>query len=280
MNFLVLHPDYQNYTHDQYIYDYLPYKFYDAFHGLVIGAINNDDYPSGLLRDVCDIIATKLPDRTTTNSSYAWLVEDLDTYLRKLKEKKLNKILDIIAEVAGATSMDLDDLNEVFEELHFGFKLNWQPYDGFMWEIAEGTESYVEAIEESLAEVSKDHTNVIEHLEQAKKQLKELSSERPRKDALRDCVSALESHLKFYSPPGTKKLDQAVAHITENYSIPKAIIRDAKTIWDRIHDNNPDLRHGTTINSDLSEAEALYWIERILALVKYLSREIEREVIK
>lgn len=274
MKFLELHPDYQNYTHNTYIYEYLPDAFYNAFHGLVIGAVNNTDYPQATLRRSCDIIATKLPDKTTSNTGYSWLVHDLDNYLRKLKTKRLNKILDIIAEVAGETEMELDDLNESFEENHFGFYLTWQRYEGYMWNMVDDTESYVETIEEALDEVSTNYINVLEHLQQAKKQLTELSSARPRKDALRDCLSALEAHLKYYAP-GTRKIEQSINFIMTNHSIPRLIIMEAKTIWDRIHDQTPDVRHGTNTNSNLSEAEALYWIDRIMALIKYLSREID-----
>lgn len=33
-----------------------------------------------------------------------------------------------------------------------------------------------------------------------------------------------------------------------------------------------DLRHGQPIVHELDQADALYWIERVLALVNYLSR--------
>ncbi|CAM4271598.1 hypothetical protein [Bacillus albus] len=139
--------------------------------------------------------------------------------------------------------------------------------------VAEGTESRADAIEEAITEVSTEQINVIKHLTQAKKQLQEISETRSRKDALRDSISALEAQLKYYSD--TKKFEDAIKYIQTEYNIPRKIIGDAKMIWDLIHDKTPDVLHGCTINSDLSEAEALYWIDRIMALTKYLAREIE-----
>lgn len=37
----------------------------------------------------------------------------------------------------------------------------------------------------------------------------------------------------------------------------------------------PDARHDTNVTSELTNAEAMYWIDRIMALVKYLAREFD-----
>ena len=252
----------------------MPKDFFNSFQGLIIGAIDESDYPGASLKRVCDIIAKNLPARPTTNTGYSWLIGDLDDFMRKLQSKKLPKILDTIAEISEETEMDLDEINDLFEEIEFGYTISRDRYDGTMWEITKDAESSVESIEEGLKEASEEQTNVLEHLRQAKRHMENISDERSRKDALRDCASALESQLEYYTQK--TKLEDAVRTIkTADNNIPRKIIDDAKTIWDRIHQETPDVRHGSAITSDLSEAEALYWIDRIMALVKYLARELE-----
>ncbi|MDA2654229.1 hypothetical protein PDQ31_18030 [Bacillus cereus] len=225
------------------------------------------------LRISCNIIAKNIPTKPTNNFGYDDLLRDLESFINKLSSKKIDIILDTVAEIVSEIGIKIDKLNEVFKDNNFGFTLEYGEYEGYEWVVEKGTESRVDAIEETLTEVSADQINVIEHLLQAKKQLKEVSETRSRKDALRDSISALEAQLKYYS--GIKKFEDATKYIQTKYNIPRKIIGDAKNIWDLIHDKTPDVRHGSSINSDLSEAEALYWIDRIMALSKYLAREIE-----
>jgi hypothetical protein len=273
MKFKDTHPDYENYTSETHYYDHLPPRFFDAFQGLIVGAIENSEYPNGKLRAACDVIARNIPTKPTSNTGWSWLINDLDDFVRQLKSKKLNKILDTVAEVVDAIEINIDDINEVFEEIMFGFRLDYLGFSKYQWVQVEGTESYIESIEEAFEDIPKEQINVLENLMHAKKQIRELSETRSRKEALRNCISALESQLKYYS--GEKKMEDAISKIKDEYNIPRKIISDAKLIWDRIHDQTPDVRHGSHINSELSEAEALYWIDRITALVKYLAREIE-----
>ena len=37
----------------------------------------------------------------------------------------------------------------------------------------------------------------------------------------------------------------------------------------------PDIRHGQSQTSDITQEEALYWIDRMMAFVKYMSRRYE-----
>jgi hypothetical protein len=53
---------------------------------------------------------------------------------------------------------------------------------------------------------------------------------------------------------------------------PDIILRDGLGIWDRIHELHPDVRHGMPEASEITKEEALYWIDRLMAYVNYLSR--------
>jgi hypothetical protein len=51
-----------------------------------------------------------------------------------------------------------------------------------------------------------------------------------------------------------------------------AIVKDGLTIWNRIHELYPDVRHGQAISSDLGERECMYWVDRITTFVRYVAR--------
>ena len=98
-----------------------------------------------------------------------------------------------------------------------------------------------------------------------------LDEARARKDAVRDCLSALEAFLKRAS--GTQDIRAATRELRSLGIGPDAIVKDGLSIWDRIHELYPDVRHGEPTGSDMSKAEALYWVERITAYVRFLSAD-------
>lgn len=101
-----------------------------------------------------------------------------------------------------------------------------------------------------------------EHLEQAKIQLSRSDqSSRARKDALRDCISALEALLRQVS--GENDLRASVQNLIADFWGPKAVLRDAIAIWTHIHEKKPDVRHGNPELIDLPIEETIYWIDRI-----------------
>lgn len=232
MKFKETPPDYTEYTSDTYEYNFLPRKFFDAFQGLIAEKTYEDEENStDPLRISCNIIAKNIPTKPTNNFGYDDLLRDLESFINKLSSKKIDIILDTVAEIVSEIGIKIDKLNEFFKDNNFGFTLEYGEYEGYEWVVEKGTESRVDAIEETLTEVSET---------------------RSRKDALRDSISALEAQLKYYS--GTKKFEDATKYIQTKYNIPRKIIGDAKNIWDLIHDKTPDVRHGSSINTDLSEA--------------------------
>ncbi|RXS89091.1 hypothetical protein [Geobacillus sp. PK12] len=276
MQFNQLHPDYQNYESKKYFMSEIPREFLDAFQGLIVATVHNRDNAVQLLKLACNIVAKYIPTKPTQNWGWDYLLRDLEDYLYELHSKnKFHKFMDCIAEIANSIDIDLKELNELLLDHDIGYELDFKLYDGAWWSVVdENMQNRSESIEEALECVNEDYINVIEHLNQAKEQLSKTENSRARKDALRDCASAMESYLEYLS--GENDIKEAVKKLRDEYDLPRKIISDATSIWDRIHQQHPDVRHGSAINTDLSEAEALYWIDRIMALIKYLSRTIEK----
>jgi hypothetical protein len=125
-------------------------------------------------------------------------------------------------------------------------------------------------LQETIKTVPNIYQQTQSHLIQARQHIASINDERSRKDAVRDCLSAMEALVKQIS--GINDVRDAIEHIKKGDYGPKPILRDGRSLWDRVHELYPDVRHGAGETSNITEAEALYWIERILAFVNYLAR--------
>ncbi|MBU8772021.1 hypothetical protein [Cytobacillus oceanisediminis] len=265
MKFIDTHPDFETYQSDLFQTSEMSRSFIESFQGHIIGHITN----SGEFRHVIRIIAKYVPCEPGTNSNFPWIQSDLDDVIWRLfNKKRFPRIMDCILEVVNTYfANDIYDINELLEESMVGYKI---ANDGSCWEIRHDVSKNSETISETIVDVPHSYENTVQHLLQAKEQLIRIENERARKDALRDCVSALEAHLKYIS--GKNDFRAAVAYLVDNDQGSKKIIRDALTIWTYVHDEVPEIRHGHIQNVELSEAAVLYWIDRIMSLIKYLSK--------
>ena len=129
----------------------------------------------------------------------------------------------------------------------------------------------VQRLNETIDQVPDQFQSTRQHLIQARKQLAELDDPRSRKDAVRDCLSALEALVKSIS--GANDIKAGVTVLRGQEFGADEILREIQTVWQHLHQGDfRDVRHGQAIVHELDQAEALYWIERVLALVNYLSR--------
>ncbi|AXK21471.1 hypothetical protein [Bacillus sp. COPE52] len=268
MKFIEQHRDYQTYESDEYYTDEIPREFLGAIKGYISGHITN----AGEFRHIIAIIAKYVPCDPGTNWNFPWITSDLDDVIWNLYQKKrFPKFMDCIGEIVENYFQDeLDDINDMLEDASIGYTLSLLEREGSIWEIRDSVENRTETVSEALGELLFTYENTSQHLNQAKEQLGRMETPRARKDALRDCVSALESHLKYLS--GKNDFRASVAELVSRGIGSKKAIKDALTIWSYVHEDIPDVRHGHTEDISLSSEEALYWIDRIMALIKYLSR--------
>lgn len=268
MKFIDQHENYQNYESEKYYTDEISRDLVNSLKGYIRGHIEN----AGNYRHIISIVAKYVPCDPGSNWNFPWLHDDLDDVIWALHKKgKFPKFMDCIGEITGAYFRDkIDEINEILEESSIGYVLIYDSYDGPLWEIREDVESRVEAVLEAIEMLPATYENTIQHLEQAKQQLVRADNSRARKDALRDCVSALESQLKYLS--GKNNIKTAVAELVDRNIGSKKIIRESLSIWTYVHEDVPDIRHGHTENVSIDIAEALYYVEKTAVLIKYLNR--------
>lgn len=132
-------------------------------------------------------------------------------------------------------------------------------------------DSFTGKIDESKVFAKSQSRQAFEHFEQAERQLENVSSERARKDAVRDYASAMEAIIKLFG--GSSDIKDASRHLRDmKYWGKDEIVKDGDAIFNTLHRLYPDLRHGSTEASQMSLEEALYWIDRITAYVNYMVR--------
>jgi len=51
-----------------------------------------------------------------------------------------------------------------------------------------------------------------------------------------------------------------------------AIVKDGLSLWNGLHYIYPDIRHGNPQISAITDNEALYWVERVLVYIRYVSK--------
>lgn len=218
--------------------------------GLLLDILIN----TGEFKYIITIIAKYVPCDPGTNWGFPWIRQDLDDVLWNLyRKKRFPRFMDCVGEIVITYFKDkTDEINEILEDSLVGYVLTIDSLNNIIWEIREDVESRVESVSEAIDEIPFTFENTVQHLDQAKEQLLRIDNPRARKDALRDCVSALEAHLKYLSG--------------------KKDFRDALTIWNFVHEDVPDIRHGHSEIFIFEKEEVLYYIERTTALIKYLSR--------
>jgi hypothetical protein len=264
------HPDYELYKSDEYYLNEIPRELIEPLKGFLIG---QSETASDLKR-FCAIIAKHVPCSPSANWGWDWILGDLDDFIWNLYNKKrFHKFMDCLAELADELG-GLDDLNEILEDANLGYFLERIPYEGLIWQLKNSIEHYAITVDESLDALPSIFESSREHLEQAKIQLaRSDKSSRARKDALRDCISALEALLRQVS--GENDLRSSVQKLVVDEWGPKAVLRDATSIWTHIHEQKPDVRHGNPELIDLPIDETIYWIDRINSLVKYICLKCE-----
>ncbi|WP_331351231.1 hypothetical protein [Cellvibrio sp. UBA7671] len=274
MGFKAEHKSYKGYESNEFYVSDLPNGFSSALQGFLIRQCEDERELKAVIND----IASRIPTEPTTNWGWSFLLEDLPSYVGSLCKKDFPKIMDFLADACSKNSLlfSVDDLNEFLEDLEIGYILefdNWSKSSS--WVLRDNVDSRVEEVEDAEKYVKGICEQALDHLKQAKEHLLNTENDRDRKDAVRDCMSAMESMLKNLS--GEKDIKSATQKLrTEKNWGMDVIVKDGLSIWDRVHDLYPDIRHGNPKKSDITDEEALYWLERITCFIRYMSRVYSR----
>lgn len=274
------YPDHMACSNESYVMNKIPDKLLNSLPGIYVeGAqrkITNYPGPGYLDRDtVMKIIVNKVAvysyNEATQNWGWDYLIQDLKTNVFALKELPFARFMDSISDLAlnSLGIYILDDLNELFEFVNFGYRLNNN--HNKPWNIVNpNTKSSIEI--ETVAELTRKLCKqTADHILQAKEQLKRNENSRARKDAIRDCLSAMEALMKHIT--NSKDVKGANILMLDNLEMwgPKFIITEGHKLWKLFHEDYTDIRHGNFDISNITIEEANYFIERILIYVSYIS---------
>ncbi|MGA2281054.1 MAG: hypothetical protein ABSG80_12210 [Verrucomicrobiota bacterium] len=129
-------------------------------------------------------------------------------------------------------------------------------------------------VEDTVSVLETTFSQAMEHLNQALEHLQTPQNSRARKDGLRDCLSAMESVLKVITKTNDIK-DATAALRADHLWGHDAIVKDGLSIWNRVHELYPDVRHGQASGSELTDHECLYWVDRITTFVRFIARRAD-----
>ena len=161
-------------------------------------------------------------------------------------------------------------MNEFLEDLQIGYILEVDRLSGLAsWRLRTSVASRTEVVEDTM-HVKDICEQTLDYLKQAKTHLVNNANDRDLKDAIRDCMSAMEAMLKDLSGKTDIKDATTALRVSTSWG-PDIIVKDGLSLWDRIHDFYPDIRHGAK-KSDMTNEEALYWLERLTCFIRYMSR--------
>lgn len=270
MSFKSEHPDYKSYESTEYYVSDLPPKMNSALQGFITRQCQD----ARTLKSVINDIAGRVPMEPTTNWGWDFLIEDLQNYVASLCKLPFHKIMDFFADACTTNQQffSINDLNELLEDLDIGYILAHNRYSRTTsWILRDSVSSRTEVVEATVQDVKDICTQTLDHLMQAKEHLANTANDRDRKDAIRDCLSAMESMLKTLS--GKSDIKDATSELRSIKSWgPDIIVKDGLSLWDRMHDLYPDIRHGNPKKSEITDEETFYWLERITSFIRYMSK--------
>lgn len=268
--FKTTHSDYESYRSEHYQVADIPDDLWSGLKGLIIRHCDGADS----LKAVVNAILTIVPTGPTNNWGYGFLQDDLDHAIRQIRGKPFARAMDAIGSVYEELLYTPfgDDLEELLEETGLGYYVDRDPLSGSYWALRdEDTVSVAAEIDDAQREVKGVCEQALEHLEQAKANLKK-GDERSRKDAVRDAMSAMEAMYK--SLAGASDIADAYKALRDQGMWgPDIIVKDGYSMWNHLHHTYPDIRHGQASSSSLSDEEAHYWIVRILTFMRYMAKK-------
>lgn len=276
-----LFPDHISYSNDRYIMNEVPNELLTSIiNSLIKGARLKIENYSGRGRldndSVMLVIVNKVAEyafiERTKNWGWDFLIRDLEVNIKALKNIPFARFMDAISDITlnFLESVVIDDMNELFEFVNLGYRLSntiEQPWICIDSNI--GMTVKIENVVELTQKLCKQTTD---HIEQAKEQLKRAENPRARKDAIRDCLSAMEVLMKRVT--NSNDIVEANTIMVKNHELwgPKVIITDGHKLWKLFHTDYRDIRHGDIDVSSITLEESLYFIDRILSYVTYISK--------
>jgi len=228
---------------------------------------------------VANDLLTMAGKKPTTNWDAGSLKAEIRAAYCILEESQFDKFMDATLNALqrlykahpSARTKLVGDVNDILLAANMGYTV--RTIDGaerLLWEAradaAVGVASLAVAAE-AVVDLSKE---AFDHLQQAKSHLLSPSNSRSRKDAVRDAMSAMEAMIKKLA--ADSDYDSACKKLRdEKVWGNDQIVKEGNSVWGLLHKHHPDIRHGQPTGTDINLEEAIYWIDRITAYVRYMA---------
>jgi hypothetical protein len=241
-------------------------------------ATGDDNTTVPIMQGVANELLAMAARKPTSNWDAGALGTDIRAAFDILQESKFDRFMDATLNAfqhvykTHPTVRDnlVRQLNDLLLAANMGYTVRAADTERLLWEArnqAAGGVSSLAAAAEAVRDISKE---ALEHLEQAKAHLLSPTNSRSRKDAVRDAMSAMEAMVKKLASLGD--LEKATKKLrTEKVWGNDHIVKDGYSTWGKLHHDHPDIRHGQPSQTDIDLEEALYWIDRIAAYVRYMA---------
>jgi hypothetical protein len=265
------HPDYAEYDDTTYVMKSVPDGLVSGLAGILL---RYSGEPGIGLKHIVNTLLSFVPEAPTQNWGREFLVQDLDYAFRQLSAAKFYRFMDGIAMVVEYVSNEIgtviDEVNELANDHDFGYAIKRNSQGDCFWVLRAKVRRVAAPVRTATRLVGDVCQQTLAHLEQVKAQL-ERGTPRARKDALRDVMSAMESLLRNIT--GADDIVAATKILRESSQWgPDAVVKEGVSLWNRLHDLHPDVRHGNPTVTELPVDEALFWIECITVFINYIAR--------
>lgn len=223
----------------------------------------------GTLQNMCNVVSMYTNNENTNHWGYEYIIKDFDTQMRDFKHAKFHKFMDAMLELSNFDETIKDALNEIFYDHGLGYKLTRDPDKP--WLCINPAIGMIVDFDEVIVSTDELCKQTAEHIRQAKQQLMRAQELRARKDAIRNCLSAMEALMKHLTD--TKDIDNACDTMKKNPDKwgQAFIVKDGILLWNMFHNKYRDIRHGDFDISKISYDEAIYFVDKLLTYVKYIS---------
>lgn len=273
MAFKIDIPEYKSYSEEKFYMHSVPDDVWSELSGLVR---RYADSSAITLKKYLNRFSEIIPCAQTQNWGWDFLSNDISSFVGDIKRKVENGhfevFMDCVAILIDGIHERVNDINDFFEEHKIGYVCDLEPFfKQVIWTVRDESD-IVEELVSAQSIIKTVSKQAYEEIERAIKTLESaLQDERARKDAVRSCVSAMEAVVKEYGK------DNDIKKASKNLRDEKIwgsdrIVKDGDAIFNSIHFDYPDLRHGSIESSEMPIEEAEYWISRIAAYLKYMRK--------
>ena len=272
-------PDYKMYSNTELHMNSLPDDIWGSLKVLIRKSAKDADNLKAIINYIAEITGGPLTD----NWGWDFLVRDIDDCvygIRKkyegMAKKHFESFMDSLAVLHDVGNLTCEEIDEFLEDHAIGYRCYTLFGPDIVWSPIKKTYSInnVMKVQESIKSISEQ---AFERFSNAKIQFEQSSDERARKEAVRSCIDAMEALIKELGNDdeigeATKHLKDAKNNSGNPIWGPVQIVKDGNSIFDRMHELYPDVRHGTqdSMSSVMSIEEMEYWVGRITVFMNYM----------